>query len=156
MLATRLLICVGSVLLTASALGQSFVVQEPGTDRCAVTDQPPDEGAGALVGDGAYQDRAAADADVRAIAACAGNREQQTALRASGEFFIVQQPGTNNCSIVQQGTGSGSVVVFGEGAEGDRPPEGYGPVMVGDGAYGNRPDAEADMRTIAACAATGQ
>jgi hypothetical protein len=67
------------------------------------------------------------------------------------QFFIVQEPGTNRCTIVEQ-SGSGSVVVFGDGAYGDRPPAGSVPVIVGDGAYGNRPTAEGDMRKIAACA----
>jgi hypothetical protein len=40
--------------------------------------------------------------------------------------------------------GSGGVVVFGDGAQGERPPEGSGPVVVGDGAYGDRPTAEGD------------
>ena len=73
----------------------------------------------------------------------------------SAQFFIVQEAGTNRCTIVEQ-TGSGSVVVFGDGAYGDRPPAGSGPVIVGDGAYGDRPTAEGDMRRIAVCAGNQQ
>lgn len=44
----------------------------------------------------------------------------------SVQFFIVQEPGTNRCTIVEQ-AGSGSVVVvFGDGAYGDRPSPGSG------------------------------
>jgi hypothetical protein len=75
------------------------------------------------------------------------------------QYFIVQDPGTNRCTIIEQPTipGSGALVVIEDGASGDRPPTaGSAPVVVGDGAYGDRPTAEADMRTIAACATTGQ
>jgi hypothetical protein len=47
---------------------------------------------------------------MQAIAACAGNRQQQMAFTAPAQFLIVQDPGTNRCSIVQQENGSGSVV----------------------------------------------
>ena len=59
-----------------------------------------------------------------------------TALCA--QFYIVQDPTTNRCTI----TGGPPV------------PEGF---IVGDGAYGDRVSADADMRTIAACgrSATG-
>jgi hypothetical protein len=75
------------------------------------------------------------------------------------QYFIVLEPGTNRCTIIEQPTppDSGTVIVIGDGASGDRPPTpGSAPVLVGDGAYGDRPTAEADMRTIAACATTGQ
>jgi hypothetical protein len=88
---------------------------------------------------------------MQAIAACAGNHQQQIPVTAPERFLIVQESGTNRCSIVQQGNGAGSVVVFGDGAQGDRPWQGSGLAIVGDGAYGNRAAADADMRTIAAC-----
>jgi hypothetical protein len=94
------------------------------------------------------------------------------------QFFIVHDPAANRCFIVEQPTtpSSGSVVVFGDGTQGDRPPPGSsGPVMigggaqgnlppypdsglvpVGDGAYGDRPAAEFDMRRIAVCAASAR
>ena len=158
MLITRLLSFLGCIIFTSPALAEYFIVQESGTNRCSVTSQSPAPDAGSLVGDGAYGDEAAAQADMRAITACAGNRQQETALTLSTNvFFIVQDPGTNRCVIVEQDPGSGSVVVvFGDATQGERPPEGASPVIVGDGAYGNRPSAEADMRTIAACATTGQ
>ncbi len=157
MLITRLLSFLGCIIFTSPALAEYFIVQESGTNRCSVTSQSPAPDAGSLVGDGAYGDEAAAQADMHAIAACPGNRQQETALTLSTNvFFIVQDPGTNRCVIVEQDPGSGAVVVFGDATQGERPPEGASPVIVGDGAYGNRPSAEADMRTIAACATTGQ
>jgi hypothetical protein len=157
MLITRLLSFLGCIIFTSPALAEYFIVQEPGTNRCSVAGQSPAPDAGSVVGDGAYEEQAAAEADMRAIAACAGNRQQELALTVpNSAFFIVQQPGTNRCTIVEKGPGSGSVVVFGDATQGDRPPEGSSPVIVGDGAYGNRPTAEGEMRKIAACATTGQ
>jgi hypothetical protein len=75
------------------------------------------------------------------------------------QFFIVHDPTSKRCAVIEQPTtpGSGAVVVIGDGTSGDRPPTpGSAPVVVGDGAYGDRPTAEADMRKIAACATTGQ
>jgi hypothetical protein len=73
MFTKRLLTCFGIVALTTPALcAQFFIVQEPGTNRCTLTEQPPAAGAGTIVGDGAYGDRASAEADMRTIAACAG------------------------------------------------------------------------------------
>ena len=102
MLTTRLLICLGILASATPALGaQFFIVKDSTTNRCTITEQLPDlrpavsnpTPAGwssptaspdttspspstntVLVGDGAYGDRAAAEADMRAIAACAGNR----------------------------------------------------------------------------------
>jgi hypothetical protein len=103
MLTTRLLICLGILGPTTPALGaQFFIMLDSATDRCTITEQAPDLSPGAsnplptsppyptaspdtpsrstwtnavLVGDGAYGDRAAAEADMRAIAACAANRQ---------------------------------------------------------------------------------
>ena len=102
MFTTRLLICLGILALTTPALSaQFFIVQDSATNRCTITEQPPDPGAAVsnplptsppyptpsqntrspsmptstvLVGDGAYGDRAAAEADMRAIAACLASR----------------------------------------------------------------------------------
>ena len=72
MFTTRLLTCLAIVTLTTPALSdQFFIVQEPGTNRCTIAEQPPAEGAGTMVGDGAYGDRASAEFDMRTIAACA-------------------------------------------------------------------------------------
>jgi hypothetical protein len=72
MFTKRLLTCLGIVALTTPALcAQFFIVQYPGTTRCTITDQTPAEGAGTIVGDGAYGDRATAEDDMRKIAACA-------------------------------------------------------------------------------------
>jgi hypothetical protein len=78
MLTTRLLASLAIVALTTPALSaQFFIVQRPGTNRCTITEEPPAAGGGTMVGDGAYGDRASAEADMRTIAACAGDRQQQ-------------------------------------------------------------------------------
>jgi hypothetical protein len=102
MLTTRLLICFGILAPATPALGaQFFIMLDSATNRCTITEQAPDLSQGGsnplptsppyrivspatpspsastnavLVGDGAYGDRAAAEADMRAIAACAANR----------------------------------------------------------------------------------
>jgi hypothetical protein len=72
MFTKRLLTCLGIVALTTPALcAQFFIVQYPETNRCTITEQPPAPGVGTIVGDGAYGDRATAEADMRTIAACA-------------------------------------------------------------------------------------
>jgi hypothetical protein len=130
MLTTRLLTCLGIATLTTSALGaQYFIVQDPGANQCTITEQPPTAGAGTLVGDGAYGDRDTAAADMRAIAACG------VVSTAPVQWFIVQTPGTTNCTMT-----------------GQPPAEGAG-TIVGDGAYDYQPDA--DMRAIAACMGSG-
>jgi hypothetical protein len=100
MLTTRLLICLGVLASATPALAaQFFIILDSGTNRCTITDQPPALWAGVsdplpnnppypavpsarpspastntvVVGDGAYGDRLAAERDLRAIAACAGN-----------------------------------------------------------------------------------
>jgi hypothetical protein len=103
MLMTRLLICLGILAPATPALAaQFFIVQDSATNRCTITEQAPDLSPGVsnplptsppyppvspdtpsrsastnavVVGDGAYGDRAAAEADMRAIAACAPNRQ---------------------------------------------------------------------------------
>jgi hypothetical protein len=55
MFTTRLLTCHAIVTLTTPALSdQFFIVQEPGTNRCTITEKPPADGAETIVGDGAY------------------------------------------------------------------------------------------------------
>jgi hypothetical protein len=69
----RLLVCLGIVLLVTPALGaQFYIVQNESTKRCTITEQPPATGAGTIVGDGVYGDRATAEADMRKMAVCAG------------------------------------------------------------------------------------
>jgi hypothetical protein len=103
MLTIRLLICLGILApATAAFAAQFFIVQDSATDRCTITEQAPDLSPqvpnavpisppyptaspgtpspststnAVLVGDGAYGDRAAAEVDMRAIAACAANRQ---------------------------------------------------------------------------------
>jgi hypothetical protein len=80
MLTTRLLVCLGILALTTPALSaQFFIVQDSATNRCTITlsQSTPSQSMSVitvLVGDGAYGDRAAAEADMRAIAACLGSR----------------------------------------------------------------------------------
>ena len=103
MLTTRLLICLGILAPATPALGaQFFIMLASATNRCTIVEQAPDLSPAVsdplptsppyptaspgtpspststnavLVGDGVYGDRAAAEADMRAIAACAGNRQ---------------------------------------------------------------------------------
>jgi hypothetical protein len=81
MLSARLLTCFGIVALTSSTAlsAQFFIVQDPETKRCTIEERPPASGdsAAVVVGDGAYGDRVSAEADMRAIAACVGNQQQQ-------------------------------------------------------------------------------
>ncbi len=59
MYARSLLASFGIVALATPALcAQFFIVQDPTTKRCAIAEQPPAAGAGTVVGDGAYGDRA--------------------------------------------------------------------------------------------------
>jgi len=65
-----LLASVGIAVLTTPALcAQFFIVHDATTGRCAITEQPPASG-GTIVGDGAYGDRASAEAEMKAIAIC--------------------------------------------------------------------------------------
>jgi hypothetical protein len=100
MLTTRLLICLAILAPATPALGaQFFIILDSATNRCTITDQvpalwpavsdplpnnppypvvpsgtpSPTSTTTVLVGDGAYGDRLAAELDLRAIAACAGN-----------------------------------------------------------------------------------
>jgi hypothetical protein len=103
MLTARLLICLGiSAPATPAVSAQFFIVQDSATNQCTITEQAPDLGAAVSnplptnppypttsqntpsrsmptstvpVGDGAYGERAAAEADMRGIAACLGARQ---------------------------------------------------------------------------------
>jgi hypothetical protein len=74
----RLLICLGLIALTTPAVcAQFFIVQDPKTNRCTIEERPPSPGdsSAVVVGDGAYGDRAIAEADMRTIAACTGSKQ---------------------------------------------------------------------------------
>jgi len=75
MLVKRLLLYLGIVTLSTPALcAQFYIVQDPRTNRCTISEQPPTTGDDrVVVGDGAYGDRASAEADMRTIAACTGS-----------------------------------------------------------------------------------
>lgn len=60
-----------AALATPALCAQFFIVQDATTKRCAIAEQPPAQGAGTIVGDGAYGDRATAEADMKTITACA-------------------------------------------------------------------------------------
>jgi len=71
MLAKLLFAAAGIVILTTPAFSDQFyVVHDAATTRCVVAEQTPAEGAGTIVGDGAYADRASAEADMAKIHAC--------------------------------------------------------------------------------------
>ena len=68
--AKTLVASIGIALLTTPALcAQFFIVHDAATGRCAIAEQPPASG-GTVVGDGAYGDRASAEAEMKAIAIC--------------------------------------------------------------------------------------
>jgi hypothetical protein len=58
------------VLATPALCDQFYIVQDAATKRCAIAEQPPAEGAGVVVGDGAYGHRGSAEADMKSIYAC--------------------------------------------------------------------------------------
>jgi hypothetical protein len=58
-----------AVIATPAFCAQFFIVQDDATKRCTVVEQPPTSG-GTIVGDGAYGDRATAEADMKTIAVC--------------------------------------------------------------------------------------
>ena len=58
-----------AALATPTLSAQFYIVQDDATKRCSIVEQPPTSG-GTLVGDGAYGDRATAEADMKTIAAC--------------------------------------------------------------------------------------
>jgi hypothetical protein len=71
MLIRALLAAVGLLLLATPAFcDQFYIVQDAATKRCAITEQPPPEGTGIIVGDGAYADRSSAEADMKTIHVC--------------------------------------------------------------------------------------
>ena len=56
MFAKCLLASVGIIVLATPALsGQFYIVQDATTKQCADAEQPPNENAGIVVGDGAYR-----------------------------------------------------------------------------------------------------
>jgi hypothetical protein len=66
----HLLISFGVAALTTPALcAEYYIVQQPGTNRCTISERVPDRGT--IVGDGAYGDRGIAESEMRRIAACA-------------------------------------------------------------------------------------
>ena len=77
MLTTCLLACLALIAVTTPALcDQFFLVQHPATNRFTIAEQPPTVGAGVIVGDGAYGDRATAEAEMKTIATCAGKQRR--------------------------------------------------------------------------------
>jgi hypothetical protein len=58
-----------AVIATPAFCAQFFIVQDDATKQCTIVEQPPTSGS-TLVGDGAYGDRATAEADMKTIAAC--------------------------------------------------------------------------------------
>ena len=58
------------VLATPALCDQFYIVQDATTKRCVVAEQLPAEGAGVVVGDGAYPDRDSAESDMKTVHAC--------------------------------------------------------------------------------------
>jgi hypothetical protein len=84
MFAKCLLAGVAIVAFATPALSdQFFIVHDAAAKRCVIAERPPAAGAGTLVGDGAYGDRASAEADMRTMFACmsqaagSGTRSQE-------------------------------------------------------------------------------
>jgi hypothetical protein len=81
----------------------------------------------------------------------------------AAQFYIVQEPGTNRCTITEQPAAPDvgpsnplpTILPYPTPPQTpSQPDEPTSTVVVGDGAYGDRTTAEADLSTIAAC--TGQ
>src|SRR5260370_40952093 len=93
-----------------------FIVQVPAANRCTIAEEPPNPRAGpsnplptnppystlsqapsqpmptstVVVGDGAYGDRATAEADMKAIAGCAGGRQEGPPRSFYGEHAFAR------------------------------------------------------------------
>jgi hypothetical protein len=71
MLAKCLVASLAIVALVTPALSdQYYIVRDGTTHRCAIAERPPVEGAGAVVGDGAYGERNVAEAEMKAMYVC--------------------------------------------------------------------------------------
>jgi hypothetical protein len=74
-----------AALATPAFSNQFYIVQDTATRQCAIAERPPANGAGIVVGDGAYGDRNSAEGDMKTIhvcisqAAASGTRIQDTA-----------------------------------------------------------------------------
>jgi len=73
---------IGIVVMTTPALcAQFFIVHDAATGRCAISEQPPARGGGTVVGDGAYGDRASAEADMKTFAICTSQTTESAPRR---------------------------------------------------------------------------
>jgi len=72
-----------TILATATPTlsDQFYIVQDPTTHECSIAERPPAEGAGAVVGEGAYGDRNSAETDMKTIHICIA-RTADSATRA--------------------------------------------------------------------------
>src|SRR5262245_40608334 len=71
MLAKSLLASLAIAALPTPAFSEQFyIIQDTATYRCAIAERPPAEGAGIVVGDGAYGDRNSAETDMKTIYVC--------------------------------------------------------------------------------------
>ena len=61
-----------TILATATPTlsDQFYIVQDSTTHQCGIAEHPPAEGAGVVVGDGAYGDRNSAETDMQTIHVC--------------------------------------------------------------------------------------
>ncbi|HZO46796.1 MAG TPA: hypothetical protein VFB68_12935 [Xanthobacteraceae bacterium] len=66
----RLLLGVAIAIVATPALcAQFYIVRNDATNQCTIVEEPPTSG-GTIVGDGAYGDRATAEADMKTLAVC--------------------------------------------------------------------------------------
>jgi hypothetical protein len=66
----RLLVGIAAAALATPAVcTEYFIVQDDATKRCMIVEAPPATG-GTIVGDGAYGDRATAEAEMKKIFVC--------------------------------------------------------------------------------------
>jgi hypothetical protein len=55
---------------TPTLSDQFYIVQDSTTHQCGIAERPPAQGAGVVVGDGAYGDRNSAETDIKTIHVC--------------------------------------------------------------------------------------
>ena len=67
-----------AAVATPALSDQFYIVRDATTSQCTIAQRPPAEGAGVVVGDGAYGDRNSAETDMKTIHACISQAAAQT------------------------------------------------------------------------------
>jgi hypothetical protein len=142
----RLVFAMLAVVLISPAAAEYFIVRDS-SNQCSVVERlPRDMETVTLLGDGASNDRAYAEKEMKAMWECSQRAEATrpfavAAAEATGAtktaeaaYFIVRDSETNRCDVLEHPPGD---------------PERA--TLLGDGAYNDRASAETDMRAIAAC-----